>query len=131
MGDFAYTQALPSKKCQHLHNWETCFGLLIKVFIVFWEVIQRGLMGSCVENSSENGDKTKLIGTQRLSKHGFATASIKWLRKIYLNSVHQNVNACQRARVDLDCIVYLLSGVYDEAELLQSHPPLRTPLKVC
>lgn len=105
MGDFAYAQALPSKKCQHLHNWEACSGLLIKVFIVFEKVIQLVLMGSRIEKSSERGDMTKLIWTQRLNKHGFATASIKWLQKIYLNSVHHTVDACQTARVDLNCII--------------------------
>lgn len=70
-----------------------------------------GLDGQLDRNSSEKGDRTKLICTQRLSKHGFATASIKRLQKIYLSSVHQNVNACQRTRVDLDCIISTQWGV--------------------
>lgn len=51
--------------------------LLIKVFIVFGEVIRLVLMGSWMEDSSEGGDMTKLICTQRLSKQDFTVASIK------------------------------------------------------
>lgn len=69
-------------------------------------------MGSWIENSSERGDMTKFICTQRLSKHGFARASIKWLQKIYLNSVHHNVDACQRACVDRNCIISTQWGVW-------------------
>lgn len=79
-------------------------GLLVKVFIIFWGVVELVLTGSWLENSSEGGDMTKFICIQRLSKHDFPAASVKWLQKIYFNRVHQNVNVHRRANADLECV---------------------------
>lgn len=42
---FAHTHALPSGKCQHLHTWETCSALLIKVLYCLLESDSTGLDG--------------------------------------------------------------------------------------